>query len=379
MGLERLEEDPVHDRFYVPSFSIKVGGNDVLRDLFLAVTSVTVDLKERSAGRFSFTIASSFDWEKHEFLATQHQDRMDLLEVFAFGSTVEVALGYGDASQLRTMIRGIVTELGTSFSAGSTPELTISGMDGLYPLTVGKNTQHWEDKPDSFAVETVADLAHLKTDVDRTSPVIPRIDQTNESDMSFLERLANRNAATFYERDGRLRFGQRRSKEAAVAELTWGEGLLSFSPEANLARQIAEVRVHGRSAGTGEAFVGTARAGKETGVGPAEETGGKQTMKFLARQPVLNVRAPVTNQQEADTLAQAILDERAQKFVAGSGESVGLPEVLPDTRLSLEGLGRAFSKTYYVTEATHKIDGSGYRTTFKVDEKSLEPQKPGSR
>lgn len=377
MKLQELENDAAHDRFYVPSFSIKVGGKDLLRELFLAVTSVSVDLKERSAGRFSFTIASSYDWKQDEFLATEHQDRMDLLEVFAFGSTVEIALGYGDASKLKCMIQGIVTEIGTSFSAGSTPELSISGVDGLYPLTVGKNTRHWEDEPDSFAVEDIARFAHLGTDVDPTSPVLARIDQTNESDMSFLERLADRHAATFYERNGKLRFGPRRRKAAAVAELTWGEGLLSFSPEANLARQIAEVRVHGRSEGTGEAFVGRARAGEEAGVGPAEETGSKQTIKFLARQPVLNVRAPVKNQAEADALAQAILDERAQKFVTGSGESIGLPEILPDTRLTLGGLGRAFSKTYYVTEATHKIDGSGYRTTFKVEEKSLEPKKEG--
>lgn len=378
MRLQQLEVEPAHDRFYVPSFSIKVGRNDVLRDLFLAVTSVSVDLKERSAGRFSFAIASSFDWKRDEFLATQHQDQLDLLEVFAFGSTVEIALGYGDVSQLETMIRGIVTEIGTSFSAGSTPELTISGVDGLYPLTVGKSTRHWESKPDSFAVEDVARLADLETDVDPTNTIVPRIDQTNETDMSLLERLADRNAATFYERDGRLRFGQRRWKAAPVAELIWGEGLLSFSPEANLARQIAEVRVHGRSEVKGEAIVGRARAGEETGVRAAEVTGGKQTIKFLARQPVLNVRAPVKNQEEADTLAQAVLDERAQKFVTGSGESIGLPAVLPDTRLTLGGVGRAFSKTYYVTEATHKIDGSGYRTTFKVDEKSLEPKKEGS-
>jgi phage protein D len=376
--LAQFEHDPVHDRFYAPSFTIKVGGKDVLRDLFLAVTSVSVDLKERTAGRFSFTIASSFDWETHEFLATEQQKRMDLLEVLGFGLSVEITLGYGDASHQKTMIQGVVTELGTSLSAESTPELTISGADGLYPLTVGHNTRHWEKKPDSFAVETVAALHNLKPDVDRTSPVIPRIDQTNESDLSFLERLADRNAATFYERNGRLRFGPRRREAAAVAELILGQGLLSFNPEASLGRQIAEVRVHGRSDGEGRAIVGIARTGEETGVVPAEVTGGDQTRKFLPRPPVLNVRAPVTNQEEADARAQAILDERAQKFVTGSGESVGLPEILPDTRLALEGIGRNLSKTYYVTAATHKIDGSGYRTTFQVEEKSLQPQGGGA-
>lgn len=372
MSLADLERDHRHDRFYAPAFSVEVGGLDVLRRLFLAVTSVSVDLTLNAAGRFSFTIASSFDWASGEFLATEHEDRMDLLEVFAFGSEVTVALGYGGTTTLQPVLQGIVTEIGTSYTAGSTPELTISGMDGLYPLTVGQATRHWEDKPDSHAVEELAADAGLERDVHRTSPAIPRIDQTNESDFVFLEKLAKRNKEfIFYERNGILHFAPRRHHAEPVAELTWGEGLLGFSPEANIARQIAEVRVHGRSADTGEPLVGTARHGDQPGLEAGEDSGGGQLTRFLAKKPVLNVRMPVKNKEEADARARAILDERAQKFVTGSGECVGVPAILPDTTLELNGLGRAFSKTYYVTGATHKIDGSGYRTTFTVEEPGL--------
>ena len=62
----------------------------------------------------------------------------------------------GDTARLRPMLKGVVTEIGTSFAAGSTPELSISGSDGLYPLIIGKNTRHWEDKAESVAVEDVA-------------------------------------------------------------------------------------------------------------------------------------------------------------------------------------------------------------------------------
>jgi phage protein D len=369
--LAELEQDRVHDRFYVPAFSVKIGEEDVLRDFFLAITSVSVDLKEKAAGRFSFTIASSFDWEKHEFLATQRADRMDLLELFAFGSTVSIGLGYGDATQLKPVLKGIITEVGTSFSAGSTPELTISGTDGLYPLTVGKNTRHWTKKPDSAAVADVAHDVGLDSEVKPTKPTVERIDQNNESDLVFINKLAERNRATFYERGGKLRFGPRRSDSAAVAELIWGEGLLSFSPEANIARQVAEVRVHGRSLKTGKPIVGIAKRGDELGRDARAESGGDKAIKALSKTPVLNVRTAVKTQEEADARAQAIFEERAQQFVTGSGECVGLPEILPDTNLVINGLGRAFSKPYYVTETTHKIDGSGYRTTFAVEETSI--------
>ena len=46
VGLEQR-----HGDFYVAAFTIKVGREDVLRDLYLAVSTVTVDLKERAAGQ----------------------------------------------------------------------------------------------------------------------------------------------------------------------------------------------------------------------------------------------------------------------------------------------------------------------------------------
>jgi phage protein D len=48
-----------------------------------------------------------------------------------------------------------------------------------------------------------------------------------------------------------------------------------------------------------------------------------------------------------------------------------LPEIRPDRNVELDNLGVPFSKTYYVQEATHRIDTSGYRTRFKVKETGL--------
>jgi phage protein D len=66
------------------------------------------------------------------------------------------------------------------------------------------------------------------------------------------------------------------------------------------------------------------------------------------------------------------LNERANQFLTGDAESIGLPEIRPDTNVTLEGLGSPFSKTYYVQQATHKMDSNGYRTRFKVKETTLE-------
>lgn len=368
MQIAAVEQD--HGDFFAPTFLVKVGDEDVLRDLYLAVSEVSLDLKEKVAGRFSFTVVGAFDWEAHEFLATRAEERIDLLELFAFGSSVEISMGYGDPAALTPMLTGLITEITTDFGSGSTPELSISGYDHLYPLTVGKNTRHWEDKPDSAAAEDLV-RPHVPADVRATSPDKLRIDQNNETDMAFLEKLADRNGATFYHRDGKCYFGPRQNDTRDVVELEWGHGLLSFRPEANLARQIAEVKVHGWSAAKGEVIVGRARRGEESGRDARSESGGQRIVTALAAEPVLNIRAAVYTQDEADARARAVLEERAQDFVTGSGESVGVPELVPDTNVTLSGLGRAFSKTYYLSEATHKLNNSGYRTSFKVQETTV--------
>jgi phage protein D len=45
--------------------------------------------------------------------------------------------------------------------------------------------------------------------------------------------------------------------------------------------------------------------------------------------------------------------------------------VRPDRKIELAELGKLFSKTYYIQQATHKIDSNGYRTRFKVKETGL--------
>ena len=86
---------------------------------------------------------------------------------------------------------------------------------------------------------------------------------------------------------------------------------------------------------------------------------------------MLRLRQPVFTQSEANERAAAALNERAKRFLTGEAESIGLPEIRPDRNVSLENLGAMFSKTYYVQQATHKVDGSGYRTRFKVKETAL--------
>jgi phage protein D len=176
----------------------------------------------------------------------------------------------------------------------------------------------------------------------------------------------------FLDERNRLHFASRNNSASDVVELVYGQGLLSFRPEANLANQISRVEVYGWDRNNAKAIVGVASAGQEPGrsgksAGQALET----LVADPSKRPTLRIRQPVFTQSEANQRAQAALDEHAEKFLTGDGESVGLPLLRPDSNVKLSELADRFSKTYYIQEATHKIDSNGYRTRFKVEEPHL--------
>src|SRR5262249_15583692 len=169
-----------------------------------------------------------------------------------------------------------------------------------------------------------------------------------------------------------LHFHKPNDKAGAVVRLVYGEGLMSFKPEANLAGQISRVEVYGWDRKARKAIVGIASAGEESGL--SGKSAGQYLNAFVrdpSKRPTLRLRQPVFTQSEADQRAKAALSERAKQFLTGEGEATGLPELRPDRNVELANLGVPFSKIYYIQQATHKIDANGYRTRFKVKETGL--------
>jgi phage protein D len=369
MKLEAL--DRPYEDFYVPTCVVSVGGKDLLRDHFLAVTSVEVDLKLKAAGRFSVSIGNAYDWEARDFVAGARDSRVDLRELFAFGAKVEISLGYGEPSALSPMIDAAITEVGTSFSEDGNVTVTLAGYDALYHLRLGRQSRHWDDSTLADAIDAVATKNKLRPDIQVAGANLASIDQTQESDLAFIERMAELSGSTFYMRDGQLYFGPRHEDRSPELELPWGQGLASFSSTANLANQVGAVAVRGWSAKDAADIIGRADRGDEKGRDRGRKSGGDWAASAFGAVPEIALNAPVRDQAEADARAQAILDAHARQFVTGHGECIGVPTLLPDTSVAFSGLGRAFSKTYYVSETTHTLDGQGYRTRFSVEEPTL--------
>lgn len=357
---------------YVPAFAVRVARDDLVREALVPVSQVEVDLMLGGAAHFSFTVVNAYNIEMRAFLTGRNKK---LLDILTFGAEVDICMGYGDARTTPLVLSGVITEISTSFPDAGTPELVVSGYDHAFPLTTGKNSRTWSKVRDSDAVQDIASYHNLQTQIEPTKEQRPQIEQNQESDFEFIKKLAEANHyELFVDAQKVLHFHPPHDKGDAVVRLAWGEGLISFKPEANLARQVSKVEVYGWDPKRKEKIVGVAQAGQESGLDARGQSGG-QELKSLVRapnkQPALRLRQPVFTQAEADQRAKALLNERAKEFLTGEAEAVGLPELRPDRNVFLDRLGEPFSKTYYIQQTTHKIDASGYRTRFKVKESGL--------
>lgn len=361
-----------YGNFYAPALAVRLRGSDLVRDLLLAVSQVEVDLVLGGAARFSFTVIDAYDIESRSFKTGRGRDALELL---AFGADVDICIGYGDARAVPVLLQGMITEIGTSFPDAGSPELVVSGYDHAFPLTLGKNTRTWSQRSDSEVVQTIASLGNLGADVAPTPENHAQIEQNQQSDFELMQKLAgNNHFELFVDATSTLHFHKPGDKASATVRLAWGAGLLSFKPEANLASQVSRVEVYGWDIRQKKAIVGTAQAGGESGLRAGAKSAGQRLGAFVrdpAKQPVLRLRQPVFTQAEANQRAQATLNERAKQFLTGEAEAIGLPEIRPDRTVFLDGLGKPFSMTYYVQQATHRVDANGYRTRFKVKEPGL--------
>jgi phage protein D len=81
MELVTLSRD--YGNFYAPSYVVRVGRQDLMRDLVVGVSQVEVDLILGNASRFSFTVTDCYSHKFHEFQTGQGAE---LLKVLTFGA-----------------------------------------------------------------------------------------------------------------------------------------------------------------------------------------------------------------------------------------------------------------------------------------------------
>lgn len=365
-----------YNNFYVPVFKIEVDGDDLL-EKSVEVFGVTVNNTLEGADDVSFTVNNPFDPDARDNFPYLKEG--GLFDIRNIVKNVTVKLGYGDRSKLKTVFEGIITSVDISFPANGISQLTIKGFDHSHKMMKTKRSDNYgsSEKPIKYS-EIVKKINSEQKYNLNTANVVDTLEkhrqmkQDRQSDYEFIKtKLADKLGFEVFVVGKDLYFRPpANDKSDAITTLEWGRSLISFSPEVNTSGQVTNVLVRSWDPASQKPIVGKAKRGDEHGRDRNGKSGGQQ-VEDSEGEVVQQYWKPGFTQKQADDFAKSIINRLSDEFVKGSGECIGLPEVLPGKNIALAGLGNRFSKSYYIERTTHSISTSGYRTTFNVKENTI--------
>lgn len=352
-----------------PSFLVRIGGRD-LKDEFLtrSISSIVVD--ERARGLSSATIRvqnSNQAFTDHELLQ---------------GGDLEVEI-YTGWEETRLVRRGLyrASVPRHSFDNAAMPVITLECWGEEWPLAVNEERRAYEGLTDSQIAGVIAVRNRLQVDADPTPTVHEHVVQVNETDMEFLERRALLHGFDVYVADGVLHFHEPRFEHSGLT-LVVGKGsqgsLARFHVDADpWDRGIAWSR-SGMDRLTGTEWEYKSNAQTSDVVASqiiARGGAGFRTAADLApvagRRPQRFIVGEGHEGTEAEGRRQVAAFSRAAEWiVTSSGTIRGVEKLSPRKVVLVSGIGH-HSGDFYVTRATHRIEGfgrgrGGYSMTFEA-------------
>ncbi|MEF8776730.1 MAG: contractile injection system protein, VgrG/Pvc8 family [Haloarculaceae archaeon] len=329
---------------HVPRFEVTIGGT-TMKSADGGISDVVVETSLDGADRFSVTLNEAFDPEHEEFPGLTWDD-------FSTGKSVEISLGWEGVGEVKQLFVGKIHQLRSSVAQGEGASIGVSGYGLLHDMMGKMKDRSWSKATVGDVVQEVLSSYFGDRTVDADGMNHDKIYQHDQSDYRFVADLATKYGYQFYAQQNAVYFTPRAdigSEEPSV-RVSYPGVLQSFSGEVNEASAVKEVVVRHYD------------MQKETEIVGRASTDATNTKKEV-------FRIPCASNEEAEQIAKTKLDRLSSSRATCYGEvSPGLAGIKAGTTIGVDGVGSRFAKNYYVTNTTHRVGGSGYRTTFEATE-----------
>ena len=278
------------------------------------------------------------------------------------GDEVEIALGDVDAAAPSAVFTGEVVTFEPEFTT-SAAAISVRAYDKSHRLHRNRRSATFQDMTLADVVNKVVGANGLQTGtIESTSTVHPFLQQSMESDLDFINRLAALENCEFGFSDGKAFLQTRRNGGGTVPKLEWRKNVKSFKPRMSAAQQHDKVKVSSYDPVSRAAVVGEATT-------PGQLTRAAQEVRdkasaFGASELLVSDRVANTA-DEARTIAQSTLDKLASGSFEAEGTMEGNPAVKAGGKLKLEGFGR-FDGEHDLTSVTHVYGHGDFRTRFAI-------------
>jgi phage protein D len=337
-------------------FRVRVENSDLAPNAALDIVTVRVFEDLEAPAMFEIELSN---WDQSKLSMKWSDD-----DLFAPGKTLEVDMGYGD--DRKTIISGEIAALELLTSGHQSPLAVVRGYDRGHRLLRGRKTMTWTQTKLSDIVSDIAAGAGLSADAEDTGEALPYVVQHNQSDFEFLNQCAVGIGFELRVDSKKLIFRSRKYSDPETLTLKYERDLLQFRARLSCVSQTsAAVRAWSakdKAVVKSEAAsdsVSHKMNGSNSGPAAAETAFGKSEFAIVDRS--------LGSGSEADKLAASAIEKIALTYIEGEGLSTGRPDLRAGKVVAIDGMGKRFSGSYYVTSADHTYNPrAGYRTAFRV-------------
>ena len=348
-----------YDNFSAPGFEITLAGKKLTGNIAY-IPELEVELSaDGTAGGCSFRAEGQYDFEKQQWVN-------DVAKEIKPGAKLVVKGGYGSTSTQKELFYGYVDDYSFDFSDEGVPRISISGLDGLGYLMNMREPYYGGKKKAKQIVQTLLNKSvsagfakSVKVGMleDFEAPIL----KEQIDDWKFLRLMAQRCGASLFVVDGEMIFDSVTSGTTPILTLTIGKSVRHFQKRVSLAHQVGKVEVWGRDENQ-KAIKGTASSVNAGGSGKSAA----ELVPGLKDAVLREYNEFVRTQKECENLAQHRLDTIAMGLVSGSGECVGIPELIPGRYIKIDGGDKNTNGTYFLSRVSHRFRPDGYTTAFEI-------------
>ena len=110
---------------------------------------------------------------------------------------------------------------------------------------------------------------------------------------------------------------------------------------------------------------------KATSKSSANYSNSSSASKIISKAERVIIDPTVASDSEAQTRADAELDNLSWRFGTFLIKTVGIPEIIPGRFIKIDGLSSDVNKKVYIVKVIHTINSSGFKTNLEAKLDSL--------
>lgn len=338
------------------SFEIKVGGKSLPKDLVVMKIRVNTEVNKIATATVAILGGNSYESLFKESETPE----------FEPGKEIEISIGYAEKNT--KVFSGIIQKHRLAIDEGylnysSRSKLVLEATDKAFKMKLEKKSDLYEKKKDSEILSTLIAGAGLSKKIQNTSFQHESISRHHVSDWEFLLHRAKANGMLVLNSFNKITVETPKVSGSAKVKLIYGKDAYSFHADLDAGEQLQQIE-------SAAYDIFNEKSIKQNSAEPAQldkpgSIVGKNLGKVFAPQKFNWPTMVPVESKELKFLADSALIFSRLKRIKGDISFKGVADINLGDIVELEGFGKLFNGSVYVTAVEHKVENGDFITTLK--------------